>query len=184
MTAAALVSESPTSADPSVIARLQPVRRALLDDAESAATSIIDEARAVADRLVADAEREAAREIDTARHRGERSAQAQVERDLASALATARSGVLDAQRRIRDEAIRAVHGAVTDMRADPRYPALLDHLEAEACEQLGQGAIIERDPDAGGVVAVADQRRVDYTLPALADRALAAHADEVAQLWS
>jgi len=184
MTATALVSQTPTSADPSVVESLQPVRRALLDDAAAAAASLIDEARTVADRLVTDAEQQAAREIDTARQRGERSARAQVERDLARALATARSVVLEAQRRVHDEVIRAAHEAVIDIRADPRYPALLDHLESEAREQLGRGAIIERDPNGGGVVGAADGRGVDYTLPALADRALAVHADEVAQLWS
>jgi vacuolar-type H+-ATPase subunit E/Vma4 len=92
--------------------------------------------------------------------------------------------VLEAQRRVHDEVIRAAHEAVIDIRADPRYPALLDHLESEAREQLGRGAIIERDPNGGGVVGAADGRGVDYTLPALADRALAVHADEVAQLWS
>lgn len=184
MTTTALVSPAPTSADPSVVASLQPVRRALLDDAAAAAASLIDDARTVADRLVSDAEQQAAREIDTARQRGERSVRAQVERDLERALATARSGVLEAQRRIHDEVIRAVHGAVIDIRADPRYPALLDHLEGEARDQLGREAIIERDPSAGGVVGAADGRGVDYTLPALADRALAVHAEEVARLWS
>ncbi len=68
------------------------------------------------------------------------------------------------------------------MRDDPRYPALLDHFEAVAREQLGDDAVIERDPiPGGGIVAELGSRRVDYTLPQLADRALEVLADEVAR---
>lgn len=176
--------EERSTVDPSVAPRLQPVRRALLADAEETAASIVDEANDAADRLVTDAEAVVAREIDAARRRAERSMQAQVEADLARARVAARSQVLEAQRRIHDDVVGAVHAAAREMRSDPRYPALVDHLERVAREQLGRGATIDRDSEAGGVVAVADRRRVDYTLPALADRAVAALADEEAQLWS
>ena len=54
-----------------------------------------------------------------------------------------------------------------------------------ARDQLGPGARIERDPpELGGVVATAGTRRVDYTLTALAERALNDHADEVTALWT
>ena len=49
----------------------------------------------------------------------------------------------------------------------------------------GSVAVIERDPDpAGGIVAELGSRRVDYSLPQLADRALDVLADEVARSWA
>jgi hypothetical protein len=75
--------------------------------------------------------------------------------------------------------------AVLDLRADPRYPALLDHFEQVARRQLGADAVIERDPDGvGGIVAHQGDRRVDYSLAALADRALDTLGDDIERLWT
>ncbi len=83
------------------------------------------------------------------------------------------------------ELAAAVGAAVLALRADARYPELLRHFEAQARDQLGSEAEVRVDPDlGGGVVAAAGSRHVDYTLKALAERALGSLADEVAALWT
>ncbi len=62
---------------------------------------------------------------------------------------------------------------------------VVDELEEAAHRQLGAEAIITRDPEVGGgVVGRAGHQRVDYTLPTLAERALATLGQETAALWS
>lgn len=169
----------------SVEENLEPVRLALLADGEARARKIVSEATRVGDELVARAERDADAEVDTARRRNERSARASVDQALARARTDAHRVVLDTQAQNHRHLIEDVRDAARAMRQDPRYAALVDRLEMLATAQLGSTAVIERDPDtAGGVVAVAGNRRVDYTLTALADRALDTLADEVAQLWT
>lgn len=176
----------PSGAPPSALhTSLEPVRRALLEDASRDAAAIIGEATRSADLLVADAEHETENELRRARRRGQASARAHADLTLARAANDARRVVLHAQketcRRLRAE----LHAAASSLRHDPRYPDLLDRLEAMARAQLGRQARIERDPEPdGGVIGVADDHRVDYTLPRLADRALDALADAEAALWS
>ena len=101
---------------------------------------------------------------------------------IANTRADAHDAVLSARARTHDRLVEAAHAAAMNMRHDPRYPALLDHFEAVAREQLGDDAVIERDPlSRGGIVAELGSRRVDYSLPRLADRALEVLADEVAR---
>jgi vacuolar-type H+-ATPase subunit E/Vma4 len=164
---------------------LEPVHQALTADGETQAREIVSEATRAADDLVAQAERHAEIEVDNARRRNERSATASVDQTLARARADAHRVVLQTQARHHQHLIDEVRDAAMAMRRDPRYPALLDHLETLAKTQLGSTAAIERDPDlGGGVRAVAGNRQVDYTLEALADRALDTLADEVTQLWT
>jgi hypothetical protein len=67
---------------------------------------------------------------------------------------------------------------------DPSYPRLLDRLEELARAQLGADVVIDRDPPSdGGVLASSGDRRVDYRLDALAERAAIAIEDEVAASW-
>ena len=79
-------------------------------------------------------------------------------------------------------------GSAPSLRHDPRYGALLDRLESLARQQLGAGAAVERDPVVAGravvgVIATLGSRRVSYTLPALARRALRELGEEVAGAW-
>ena len=74
--------------------------------------------------------------------------------------------------------------AVLRLREDSRYPALLDRLARTAREQLGPDAEVEVDPPGlGGVIGRTGRVSVDYTLPALADRAIASLGDELESLW-
>lgn len=163
---------------------LQPVRLALLADAELEADRIIAAARTAADESVAGALSEADAEVERARDRAERSARAHTARLQARVLDQGRRTVLAAKEQLRRRLVDDVHDAALELREDPRYPLLLDHLEALAVRQLGDDAVIERDPEgAGGLIARTDLRRVDYRLASLADRALDALADEVGALW-
>jgi vacuolar-type H+-ATPase subunit E/Vma4 len=165
--------------------QLGPVRQALLDDANAEAERIRAEARERADSRAAEAEREVAAEVAQVAERQAIASAAHAEQERARARADAHATMLGVREEIRRDLLEAVRTAAMQLRDDDRYPALLDRLEAMARGQLGSEACLERDPaGSGGVVAVAGARRVDYTLPALAERALREHGDEVASLWA
>jgi vacuolar-type H+-ATPase subunit E/Vma4 len=167
-----------------VCAALEPVRRALLADARADADRIIGEATREAALTVDEAEQEAAVSIERAVRHGTASAQARSDQRLAQARAEVHGEILRAQDQVRRRLHHAVHTAALDLRSDPRYPDLLNELERLARNQLGPNAQIKRDVRTGGIVAIAGSRRVDYTLPALAERALDVQADKVTLLWS
>jgi vacuolar-type H+-ATPase subunit E/Vma4 len=173
------------SADTGVATSLEPVRATLLADANAEAERIVREATRSADRLVNQAEHDADAEVVEVERRGEASARALDDQHVARARDEAHSIIMRTQEIFHQQLAEAVRDAALDLRNDPRYPALLDHFADVARNQLGDAAIIERDPEPGrGIIAVAGTRRVDYTLPALADRALDALSDETAALWS
>jgi vacuolar-type H+-ATPase subunit E/Vma4 len=158
-----------TDLDP-VARQLEPVRRALLEDAATTADELVASAVREVDAMVHEIERQCDAEV------------AEVERRSAEAARASRDQHVTAVRRQRYEAARE---AARGLRSDPGYPALLDHLEAVARAQLGGAAVIRRDPEPdGGVVAELGTRRVDYSLPELADRALDALPDETRETWT
>lgn len=174
-----------TSNDTSTAPELQPVRRALLEDATAQAEALVAAATREVDAAMAEAEQQCDREVAEVEQRSARAARANLDQQIASARAEAHAGVLGARARTHGRLVEAAHAAALDMRDDPRYPALLDHFQAVAREQLGDDAVIERDPTSGGgIVARLGARRVDYSLPQLADRALDVLADEVARSWA
>jgi vacuolar-type H+-ATPase subunit E/Vma4 len=166
-------------------ASLEPVRDALLADADADAERIVAEAERAADELVDEAERDADAAIENSRRHAEASRRARADQALARARREAHLAIQQARADLRRQLVDRVHTAAEGMRDDPRYPALLDHLEDLARSQLGDDAVIQRDPvPGGGIVATAGGRRVDYRLHVLADRALDAIADDVDVLWS
>jgi vacuolar-type H+-ATPase subunit E/Vma4 len=175
---------SRTAAQPELRARLEPVRRALLADARSEGERILAQARVDASERVEEAERRADEELQRASQRGRKVAEARTAAELARAAERARREVLATERRIWERLLADARSAAIDLRSDSRYPALHDALERLARAQLGDEVTIERDDCAGGLVAAdARGRRVDYRLPALAERALDGLADDVAALW-
>ncbi|MGB5757865.1 MAG: V-type ATP synthase subunit E [Acidimicrobiales bacterium] len=164
---------------------LEPVRQALLADAKAEADRIVSAAVDAAAELIAQAQAGADEAVDQARHRAELAAQVYAEQRLAQIRSDSHRAVLDTQAQLGQRLLDEVHTAARALRGDPRYPALLDHLESLARSQLGDGAVVDRDPEpGGGIVARAGARRVDYRLVALADRAIDTLADEVAELWA
>ncbi len=169
----------------SLASALGPVRDALLTDARSEAARIVETARAEADTIVALARSDADEAVQQARRRAEATSAAHTEREMAQARRAAHATVLQARDELWRELNRRLGSAAERMREDARYPLLLDRLEGLARSQLGDGAVIERDPQlGGGIVAVDGPRQVDYRLPALAERVLETLAEEVAGLWS
>jgi vacuolar-type H+-ATPase subunit E/Vma4 len=171
--------------EPCLAEVLEPVRIALLSDARAEADRIVSAATSAAETAVAKAEAESLAAVERAVRRTERSSLAHSKQVLARAGNDNHREVLSTREQIRQELINEVRSAARDLRHDPRYPALLDHLETLARSQLGDEAVITRDLDTdGGIVAETGRRRVDYRLPLLADRALDHLADEVAELWA
>jgi len=151
---------------------LAPVRAALLArarrDAQRLLTAAVEDAAAVLDA--------AGDEVLRIRDQAHAEATEYVASVLASQRARARREartiVLRAQRAAYDQLLRRAREAVRQLRDDPGYPALLDRLAAMARAELGPDATV-REHAHGGVVAEAGGRRISFTLPALADRALA-----------
>jgi len=130
------------------------------------------------------ARREAEELTQRARQEGEVAANATFARERATSRRDSTTTVLDAKRAALLEVQAGVCNALLTLRTAPDYAQLLDGLAARARAQLGPDAQIVRDPkDVGGVIAEEGVRRVDYTLPALADRALAELGEKLESMW-
>lgn len=163
---------------------LDPVREALLAEAEAEAEGIVGQAEERAAAQVAQAEERKAALVRRARAEGETAAELEAASELAQARRTARTLVLESKRAVYDDARREARVAVQRLRSEPRYEELLERLAARAREELGPEAELELDPPDGGVIGRVDNRRVDNTLPALVERCLAEHAAELERLWA
>lgn len=159
-----------------VIAELE--RRAYAETNRTLAT-----ARADAEAEVARAEREAA--AITARARADGVARATAHATVVERRARRdeRAKVLAAQRNAYDRWRDEVTAAVLRIRTEPGYAVLLDRLRDRAIALLGPHAEITEDP-AGGLVAEAGGRRLDYRLTAIAAQALAGAEPSIGGLWS
>jgi vacuolar-type H+-ATPase subunit E/Vma4 len=140
-------------------------------------------ARGDADVRVADARHRRDQLIAHAEAEGRAAADELLRRDRARVRRDAAAVVL-AAKRAAHVAVRAhVGDAVGALRSAADYPDVLDALAARAAARLGEGTHAERDPPGGGVVATAGSRRIDYTLPALADRACDALGESIEAVW-
>ena len=161
-----------------------PLRRALLSVAEAEAESVVGDASSRAARELSDARAEVAALVERARAEGEAAARHDALRVVARARREGRALLLGAQREVYDELRRRAHAAVEELRFEPAYPRLLDRLEGVARAQLGPGAAVEVDPpEVGGVRASSGRRRIDLTLPTLAERCLAGLGGDLERLW-
>lgn len=163
---------------------LEPLRHALRAETEAEVQRRLAEVERECRQTVAEAEAQAQELAAAGRHDGERAAAQESVRRHAAATRRAREIRLRAQRRQVEKLQRQAREAVLGLRQDTRYPELLDRLERAAREQLGPDVELERDPSGlGGVIGRNGTASVDYTLPALADRAIAALDEELEQLW-
>jgi vacuolar-type H+-ATPase subunit E/Vma4 len=166
------------------IGGLDPVREALLAQAERDADRLVQQAADRAAAQVAEAKDETEAQIRRARAEGAAAAELEAAAELARAGRRARAHVLEAQRAVYDEVRRKAHEATRELRSTPGYADLVERLATRARAELGPEAKIERDPPAGGALARAGNRRLDYTLPVLVESALAEHAEDVEELWA
>jgi vacuolar-type H+-ATPase subunit E/Vma4 len=167
----------------SVVESLRPVRDALLADAGAEADRLVADARRRADQRIADVEEDVEAEVADVERRAQMSAMARAAHASARARTESHRSMMRRRTDTERELAVAIQTAIQALRDDARYPDLLRHFEVRAREQLGSEARVTIDSD-GGVIATVGSRRVDYTLTALADRALASLADEVAALWT
>lgn len=134
---------------------------------------------------LAEAEARAKALVKQARLEGERAAAGEALRRRSVGRRRARELRLRAQQALLDEVRTRAREAALALSEDPRYPELLERLRRIAIAQLGSEAELEIDPPSvGGVIARAGSVRVDYTLPALAERTLEALNGELELLWS
>ena len=163
---------------------LEPLRVALRAETDAEVHERLAAVEAGCRRTLAEAEARAHVLAQEGRREGEGAAAKEAVRRRATATRRAREIRLRAQSRQVEELQLRSRAAVLRLREDSRYPALLDRLTRKAREQLGPDAEVEVDPPGlGGVIGRKGQASVDYTLPALAERAIASLGDELESLW-
>lgn len=175
---ATVLDPPPGPADP-----LDPVRRALLDNARREATRTVHEAESSALELDRTSAQKAEALRAEARAAGRADADAVLAAERARARRRARSLLLKAQSEVHDELISRVHAALAALRSDPAYAAWRDGLATRARAELGADAELSEHPS-GGIVGHDGGRRIALTLDALADEVLAARTTELAALWT
>ncbi len=164
--------------------RLDPLRNALLAETEARVGRRLAEVKDECAHTVAEAERQARELAARGRQEGERAAAREALRRRAAATQRAREIRLRAQQHQVEELAQRSREAVLRLREDSRYPGLLERLARVVREQLGPDAELELDPPGrGGVLGRKGAMSVDYTLPALAERAIASLGEELEELW-
>ena len=157
---------------------------AALADARARAHACRCAAAQSADALVSAAYAEARAFADRRRAASERLADLEREARLAAARAQARATVLRARQSVIAEATAAAHAAAHAVVCGPRYESMIERLAAETRERLASSGTVQIvQVPAGGLVARAGSREIDYSLDAQVDRCLAALAGEIDRLW-
>lgn len=164
---------------------LDPFRRAVLADAETRADEVLAAAEEEAAARVEAARHDARQATDSALDEGRRAAERALTSERIAARRRGHALELAAQR----EAIDGLRAAVLELlevfrqRHDDEYELLLARLEDLVRQQIGPEANIARDPEGGGLVASHRGAVVDYTLPAIVDRAIADLGGDLSVLW-
>lgn len=163
---------------------VEPLRASLLAAVAADAARDLERVRAERAERVADAHRRADAVVADARRAGEQEGAAEVAHRLVRARREARRLALAAQR----EAYEGFRARALELalarRGTPEYDELLERLAETTRAQLGADAELERDPpDRGGILGRHGGRRVDYTLPALVDHAIAGLGTAPERLW-
>lgn len=152
-------------------AALGPVRQALRSAAEKQAAELREDARRQASALLDAAKAEAAEILATAAMEGEAAARSEAALRSARARRQAHELVLAQRSSLRLELHRRVREAAAGLKSDPRYAKLVTRLTEQCGELLGPDATVSESPE-GGVVAEAGSRRLDLSLPVLAEISL------------
>jgi regulator of protease activity HflC (stomatin/prohibitin superfamily) len=171
-----------TGLAPEADTALEPVRTALRAAAEKQAARLRDDAGRQAGALLDAAWAEAARILADAATEGEAAARSEAALRSARARREAHELVLARRSALRLELHRRVREAAAGLKSDPRYAELMTRLTEQCAELLGAGASVSESPD-GGVVAEAASRRLDLSLPVLAEMTLDS-MPEVRELWT
>lgn len=162
---------------------LQPVRAELLSRAAADADRMIADARAEADRIIEQGNEKARQVTERARAAGEAAGASRAAAQQAALQRGLRREVLAAKDDAYQQWRRRAREAVLRLRDEPDYPRRCQTLRDAAAAVLGDDAEVTEHPD-GGIVAQLGTRRMDLSLPAIADRALDEVAVNLGELWS
>ena len=162
---------------------LDSLRTALRVEAKTAATQRLAQVDEACERSLAEAHARARKLADQGRLEGARLAERNSLRRRAAANRHARELLLAAQSGLLDDLRLRATDAALELRTDPRYEELLERVSQLARSQLGADAEVEADEELGGVVGRAGSTSVDYTLPALVERAIAELDGRLETLW-
>ncbi|WP_427174861.1 hypothetical protein [Arthrobacter sp. 92] len=160
-----------TGLAPESNAALEPVRKELRSVAQKRAAELRDDARRQSSALVDAARTEAAAILSAAAKEGEATARSEAALRSARVRREAHELVLAQRSSLRLELRRRVREAAVGLRSDARYVALVTRLTEQCRELLGPDAVVSESPE-GGVVAEAGSRRLDLSLPVLAEMSL------------
>ena len=164
-------------------AALAPLRGWLLTAAQQEAADIRRDAGEHTMALLDAARRDADRIRSVAAEDGAAAARSQAVLRSARVRRQAHETVLARRNTLRLDLQRQVRESALELRADPRYPALLARLTEQSHAWLGPDATVTESPD-GGVIVQAGSRRLDLSLPVLASRMLESMTQEVRGLWT
>lgn len=164
-------------------AALAPLRESLLAAARATASESRRAAEAQARAILDDAEREAARIRAAAADAGEATARSEASLRSARVRRQAHEAVLARRNALRLEVWCQVREAAVALRTDPRHPDLLARLRVRALEALGPDATVTECPE-GGIIAESGSRRLDLSLPTLANGVLESMTPEISALWA
>jgi len=163
---------------------LETLQAAALHEARERAEAILGAARGRADRILADARLEADAVRERIRDGAEQRAQADERRRVSEAQAQAHARVLAAQRSVLMSATAAARRAAGELVGDPRYDALLTRLARDATQRLAaHGSVQLVAAPQGGLIALTQSRRLDYSLDACVERCLETMTSELEALW-
>ncbi|MEU9760336.1 hypothetical protein AB0D98_11325 [Streptomyces sp. NPDC047987] len=162
---------------------LAAVRAELLRSARADAEALIVQAACDAEAVLERARNEAEEIVEQARREGVAEGTAAGAAELLRARRTARAREQAARLEAYEELRRQVTERFRALRCTADYPGLRDRLERRARQLLGPDATVTEQPG-GGVAAHAAGRRADFTLDALAGRALDRLGADTEALWA
>lgn len=158
------------------------VRSTILANAEVEAAAEVARAETSAAQQVQSARDAAATRVAEAHAAAEVDADAQFTIERAAVRRQARRIVLEAQARARSALVRDAISSLQARRGTATYQELIDRFAQRSKEQLGPDTDI-RESEAGGVIGTCGRRSVDYTLPAVVERAVDAIGPDIEELW-
>lgn len=160
-------------------AALDPLREALNYRAHAEAEHIRTAAEQDGQRVVTEARSRAETLLEGARETGRADAAALLAEERAGARRAARAIILEAKRDSYEEVRRRARLAVAQLLAEPRRRS---RLAAALQARLGGDAVVRDHPDGGLVAEAPGGRRIDASVAALVDRAVADL--DLEQLWA
>ncbi len=162
-------------------AALEPVRAALLRQAEDRAAAIVQRARDEASAMLERARQDAADLIAISAADGRAQASQVMQARLGVRRREAREQLLNSDLTSYQDLADRIRNAVLALRSDAGYPRLRARLAGIAARAAGPGATVTEPAD-GGAVATAPGIVVDCSLRRMADRAILALGPAIAAL--